>query len=246
MLAGVSVGYYTRIEQGQTHDASSAVLLAIARALQLDPQERDYLLALAAPAGSKVREYVEEAVSDAIAGLLDSLGNVAGMVLGRRLDVLAWTPLGHALIAPHLSFESAGDPATRPNWARMIFTDRHLREAFSDWEAKCWDVASFLRLQSGQHPQDGRLGSLIGELCLASNVFDDMWTSRRVKDEYTPACVLLHPVVGRVELLHVPLVAMNGSEQILATFFAAPGSPSEAAIARLAAASVPVRLDGGV
>jgi len=242
MLAGVSVGYYTRIEQGQTNDASSSVLLAIARALRLDPQERDYLLALAAPEGSKVREYAEEVVSDALTGLLASMGNVAGMVLGRRLDLLAWTPLGHALIAPHLPFDSAGDATSRPNWARMVFTDRHVSEAFSDWEAKCWDVASYLRVQSGEHPQDGRLGSLIGELCLTSKVFDDMWTSRRVKDEYTPACVLLHPVVGRVELLHVPLVAMNGSEQILATFFAAPGTPSEAAIARLAAGSSSERL----
>lgn len=234
MLAGVSVGYYTRIEQGQTNDASPAVLVAIARALQLDPQERDYLLALAAPEASKARDYVEEVVSDALRALLDSLGSVAGIVLGRRLDLLAWSPLAHALIAPHLSFASVDDPTNRPNWARMLFTDRHFRQAFSDWEAKCWDVTSYLRVQSGDHPQDGRLGSLIGELSLASNVFDDMWTSRRVKDEYTPTCILLHPVIGRVELLHVPLVSMNGSEQILATFFAAPGTPSAAAIAQLA------------
>lgn len=234
MLAGVSVGYYTRIEQGQTNDASPAVLIAIARALRLDPQERDYLLALAAPEASKERDYVEEVVPDAVRALLGSLNSIAGMVLGRRLDVLAWSPLAHALIAPHLSFASVDDPTSRPNWARMLFTDRHYRTAFSDWEAKCWDVTSYLRVLSGDHPQDGRLGSLIAELSLGSNVFDDMWTSRRVKDEYTPTCILLHPVIGRVELLHVPLVAMNGSEQILATFFAAPGTPSAAAIARLA------------
>lgn len=246
MLAGVSVGYYTRIEQGQTNDASPSVLLAIARALRLDPQERDYLLALAAPEGSKVRDYAEEVVSPALTGLLDSLGDVAGMVLGRRLDVLAWSPLAHALIAPHLCLDSVDDPANRPNWARMVFTDPHLREAFSDWECKCWDVASYLRVQSGDHPQDGRLRSLINELCLTSTVFDDMWTSRRVKDEYVPACVLTHPVIGRVELLHVPLVAKNGTEQILATFFAAPGSPSAAAIAQLAAGLRPASLGAGV
>lgn len=117
----------------------------------------------------------------------------------------------------------------------MLFSDRHFRKAFSDWEATCWDVTSYLRVQSGDHPQDGRLGSLVAELSLGSTVFDDMWTSRRVKDEYTPTCILLHPVIGRVELLHVPLVTMNGSEQVLATFFAAPGTPSAAAIARLAA-----------
>lgn len=86
MLSGVSVGC-TRIEQGQTNNASPAVLLDIARALRLGPQQRAYLLALAAPEGTKVREYAQEEVSDALTGLLATLGDVAGMILGRRLDL---------------------------------------------------------------------------------------------------------------------------------------------------------------
>jgi transcriptional regulator with XRE-family HTH domain len=235
MLAGVSVGYYTRIEQGQPKDPSPEVLLAIANALRLVPSEREYLLALAAPQASKVREYEPEVVSDALAGLLMSLGDVAGVVLGRRLDLLAWTPLAHDLLAPHLLRESVADASSRPNWARLIFTDRQMRELFVDWEAKCWDVATYLRVRSGSHPQDSRLGSLISELCLSSNVFDEMWTSRRVKDGSTPDCVIKHPRLGRLELLHVPLSVVDASEQMLASFFARPGSHSAAAVARLAA-----------
>lgn len=235
MLAGVSAGYYTRIEQGQAADASPAVLLAIARALRMDPLERDHLLALAAPEASTVRDYVPEVVSDALIGLLRSMGEVAGVVMGRHLDLLAWTPLAHALIGSHLDFESVDDASVRPNWARMIFTDGHVRALLVDWAAKCWDVAGYLRVQAGKHPHDGRLGALVGELCLTSTAFDEMWTSRRVKDESTPECVVRHPTLGELELRHVPLLTADGSDQMVATFYAVPGTESAAVLADVVA-----------
>lgn len=230
LLAGVSVGYYTRIEPGQARSASPSVLIAIARALGLDDQERDYLLTLAGPDAAKVRRYVPEEASEVMLGLMRAMDDVASVLLGRRSDILAWTPLAHALIAPHLGLESVAEPSLRPNWARMIFTDPQVRGAFLDWESKCWDVASFLRVQAGNHPQDARLGSLIGELSLASTVFDEMWTAQRVRDESTHDCRMRHPAAGELDLVHVVLGAVDGSDQLLATFYARPGSPSVAAL----------------
>jgi hypothetical protein len=54
--------------------------------------------------------------------LLDALGDVPAVVLGRRSDVLAWNRLGHALFAGHVDVEAPRTPAQRPNMTRLVFS----------------------------------------------------------------------------------------------------------------------------
>jgi len=103
-LAGVSASYYSRLEQGQSTNASPEVLNAIARALRLDDAEQHHLYQLAGgtrrrPAG---RKPAPERPTPAVRQLLAALGDVPAVVLGRSSDVLAWTEVGHALFAGHL------------------------------------------------------------------------------------------------------------------------------------------------
>src|SRR5437879_3754203 len=92
LLAGVSASYYSRLEQGQSSNASPEVLDAIARALRLDDAERRHLFELATgsrrrPTG---RRPAPERVTPAVRQLIAALGDVPAVVLGRRSDVLAW------------------------------------------------------------------------------------------------------------------------------------------------------------
>lgn len=150
-LAGVSVSYYARLEQGQSRGASAEVLDAIARALLLDDHEREHLdrLAGAARHAPRLRRPRPEKLADETRDLLRAVDGVPAIVLGRRTDVLAWNTLGHALLAGHLDFLGPDAPARRLNMSRMLFLDPHCQELYADWKRKARAVVGNLRIAVG-------------------------------------------------------------------------------------------------
>ncbi|WP_246572324.1 helix-turn-helix domain-containing protein [Kineosporia corallincola] len=236
LLAGVSASYYTRLEQGQSRNASVEVLDAIAGALNLTGAERQHLGALAEGSRRRVRPRrppVEHA-DPALAALVEDLGDVPAVVLGRRNDVLAWNALGHALLAGHVERGTPDDPRARPNLLRMHFLDPHNRELYADWAAKAQAVVGNLRLTAGQHPDDPLLAELIGQLSMSSPEFSRLWGDHRVKPCPTADYELRHPLVGSLTVTQQSLRAVQAPEQILVTCTAARGSGSARALALLA------------
>ena len=239
-LAGVSASYYTRLEQGQSDNASPEVLDAIARALDLDESERLHLHSLA-EAGRRrtpVRRPAPERVTATTLELLAALGDVPALVLGRRSDVLAWNRLGHALFAGHLDVNGPDRPADRPNMAKMVFLDAHVREMYVHWPAKAKAVVGTLRLAVGQHPDDAALHALVGELTAKSEVFASLWADHRVKAFDVPVYDMRHPLVGPLTLTQQTLSpGGDGHRVVIAT--AQPGSASQSALRLLAQAVGP-------
>lgn len=235
-LAGISVAYYTRLEQGQSISASDSIIDSLARALQLGEDERAHLYALARPQPAKRRRLpaTERATVGAVQ-LLDAMREVPALVLGRRNDVLAWNRLGHALLAGHLDFDAPSRPADRPNLTRMLFLDPHMRELYRDWyEHAALNVAS-LRFISAQYPDDRLLAELIGELSVKSDGFAALWTRHRVVRCSSGIKRLHHPEVGDLDLRYEMLHLSDGDGHRLLVHTAARGSSSEAALRLLSA-----------
>lgn len=195
-LAGVSVAYYVRLEQGQAHNASDEVLLSMARALRLSQTETEHLLDLARPSPMKAppRTRPEHAHPLSLT-MLKSLGTQPAVLLGRRNEALAWTPTGHALLAPHLPFDTS-DPRTRPSLPRLLFLDPQVRDAHRDWEAEARTYVAYLRLVSGKYPDDTRLAELVGELCMKDSDFAALWATGHVKACTGGTKRFQHPLVG--------------------------------------------------
>ncbi|MFI6985493.1 helix-turn-helix transcriptional regulator [Embleya sp. NPDC050154] len=232
-LAGVSAGYYTRLEQGQSPNASDAVLDAIARVLRLDDVERSHLYTLARPAAKPRRRAVRpEQVRPTVGVMIDAFAQVPALVMGRFLDVLAWNPMAHALIAGHVDFTAPTRPADRPNIARLLFLDPHARELYGDWTRKARSTVADLRLISGRYPGDPRLAALVGELTLSSSEFAKLWAAHTVGDCGTNTRDYHHPVVGTMQLT-IEFMALPDEGQRVAVFTAAPDSPSAAALSLL-------------
>ncbi|MFE6131116.1 helix-turn-helix transcriptional regulator [Streptomyces sp. NPDC056437] len=234
-LAGVSAGYYTRLEQGQSPNASDAVLDAVARVLQLDEAERAHLHSLARPKPTSRRRPRPEQLRPGAQILIDSFGSVPALVLGRYSDVLSWNRAAHALIAGHLPFDAPSQPRQRPNICRLVFLDEHTRELYADWRAKARDTVADLRLTAGRYPDDPVLTELVGELTVKSTEFASLWAAHPVHP-----CVpkhtrdFCHPLVGSMALYNELLELSLADGQRLAVFTAEPGSASAAALQLLA------------
>jgi transcriptional regulator with XRE-family HTH domain len=201
-LAGVSVGYYTRLEQDQAGTASSQVLDALARVLCLDAAETTHLRNLAhRPAVPRLVRPAPETPAPRVVTLLRSLGeSVPAIVLGRRGDVLAWNHTGHALVAEHLDHHAPGDPDTRPSIPRMFFLDPLHRDLYRNWEQLARIHVAYLRLTAGRYPDDARLAELLGGLTMHSSEFATMWATGDVADCTTGPMDLQHPTVGRLNV----------------------------------------------
>jgi transcriptional regulator with XRE-family HTH domain len=199
-LAGVSVTYYTRLEQGHSRRASDEVLLALARALQLSVTETEHLLDLArtprTPAVSAAAG--PETVSPNARTLLSLIAERPAVVLGRRNDVLAWNRLGHALIAPHLRADAPDHPDIRPSLPRLLFLDPQARALYRDWDQEAADYVAYLRLISGKYPDDETLTRMIGELCVRDDAFAALWASGRVGECVAGTKRMIHPHTGEI------------------------------------------------
>lgn len=232
-LAGVSMTYLTRLEQGQSQNASDAVIEALARALRLDPDEHAHLVALARPRPTKRRRAVRpEAPKPGATQLLHAMAGVPAVLLGRFNDVLAWNRAGHLLLAGHLDAD-APRQAVRPNQLRMLFLDEHTRDLHADWRHEAGTAVASLRFVAAQFPDDRRLAELVGELSLNSAEFASLWAGHSVKLCTSGSKRLRHPEVGELtlgyEVLHLP----EGDGQRILTHTAEPGSASASALALL-------------
>ncbi|MEV6931701.1 helix-turn-helix transcriptional regulator [Dactylosporangium sp. NPDC051485] len=230
-LAGVSVSYYIRLEQGQSQNASDEVLAALARALRLSDLERRHLFTLARPAAAAVPPAPEvEHARPGVRQLLAAMTDVPAVVLGRCGDVLAWNRIGHAFLAGHVDPDRADRPAERPNKARMLFLDAHMRELYVDWSSKTRECVAYLRMLAARHADDPKLAELVGDLCVRSQRFAELWADHAIDECVAAVREFRHPVVGRMTLTQEVLHPDTASDQIFLTFTAEPGSPSAAAL----------------
>ena len=226
LLAGISPDYYARLEQGRARNVSDQVVDALAKALRLDDIEREHLRRLTRPAGkpgSRAR-----LVSAEIRSMITALHPVPALVHNSMLDVLAVNEMAGTLLEglPNL-------PPRQRNLARWVFLSPESRRTFPDWEATARDVASTLRTAATQ-TQDDAVHALIGELTVGSPEFVSYWTEHRLGRPGAFSKRFHHEVVGEFELRYQSLIIPQETDQYVALYTPAPGSPSAEKLALLA------------
>ncbi len=231
-LAGVSVDYYSRLEQGRHLNVSDEVLDAVARALRLDEVERSYLFQIARKNTRRARRRPApvQRVRPGIRRVLETLDDVTpAFVFGRRMDMLAANRLARALIG---DFEAL--PTRERNLLRFTFLDESARELYTDWEEVARDNVAILRLDAGRHPDDPLLTELVGELAVKSEEFRRWWADHNVRERTHGIKRYHHPLVGDLTVNYESVAVLGDPDQTLCIYTAEPGSPSETALRLLA------------
>jgi transcriptional regulator with XRE-family HTH domain len=228
-LADVSTDYYTRLEQGRNIHPSRAVLDSVARALSLDPGEQTHMIDLLENCAKSQRSAIPaQGVRPALGQLLDAVGNVPALVLGRRTDVLAGNRLAFLLLT-----EFPAMPVEERNLTRWLILDPLARELFRDWKTVAAEAVGTLRVDIGRHPNDAQANQLVGELAVRNEQFRQWWAGHRVATGSAGTVRLHHPVVGDLELNFENLALPDDPDQVLRMFSAKPGSPSADSLALL-------------
>ncbi|GAA4739210.1 helix-turn-helix transcriptional regulator [Modestobacter marinus] len=238
MLAGVSATYYARLEQGLSANASEAVLDALARALELDADERAHLLTLARTPARRRSRPRPDTIRSGMLRLIESMPDTPAVVLGRRSEVLGWNALGHRLVAGHLPFASPHRPAERPNMTRLLFLDAHTRELYQRWDDEAQRAVSSLRVLAGRSPDDDELTQLVGELTVQSPEFARLWARHPVAVCVSGTKQLRHPEVGDLAVAFEVLTPPDDPGSRVLFYSAEPATPSAAALDLLRCGSV--------
>lgn len=224
-LAGVSEGYYVRLEQGRAPHPSASVLGALAGALRLSREEREHLFALGGDALPGPEPGPPAASARRMLELLAP--PTAAYVINGRSDVLAWNDTAAAL------FEHLAGGARRPNNVRYVFTHPQAKRLFADWPQIAADSVAHLRAASGHRPEDASLAELVAELSEASAEFRRLWAARELRPKVDGRKELRHPLAGRMTLEYTVLASPTDSGQRLVAYTAAQGSASHDALLHL-------------
>nr|WP_280922791.1 helix-turn-helix domain-containing protein [Streptomyces sp. MZ04] len=211
--------YYTRLEQGRMQP-SAAVLQTLVRVLHLQDDQRDYVFELAGRTGTRTRGKARQKVQPQLRRLL-ALTATPAIVLGRRMDVLAWNALGAALVT-----DFSEVPEKERNYVRLMFTDPALRKLYPEWEKVARTAVAQLRREAAKYPQDPRLVSLVGELSVRDEDFRTWWAGHEVASLSVGTKTLNHPLVGELTLDWDTLTASTDPDQQLVVWTAEPGTPS--------------------
>lgn len=233
LLAGISIDYVVRIEQGRSSQPSTQVLTSLARALRLNPDERDQLFHLAGtppPAPGTIDLHVRPSVLR----LIDRFADLPTIVLSAKSDVLAWNSMSAAL---------HGDWSALSPDRRNLYRQRFLPSSTGCLRCQVVQLPDeragadahmvmALRAAAARYPADPELQRLLSELREGSDEFARLWEEGRASIWRSHRKTFDHPELGRLTLdcdaLHVP-----DADQTVVVYSAAPQTAEHEQLALL-------------
>jgi transcriptional regulator with XRE-family HTH domain len=221
-LAGVSVTWYTWLEQGRDIKVSEHVLEQIAATLRMSSDERDYLFSLVQHRPPPARPS-EVQVSGTIQRMIAAL-SVPALVMTERWDVLAWNDLVSAI------FRDYGElsPENR-NLLRILILNQEYQLEADEYAAMAHRVVPKFRMDFSQSANTEAFSELIDELLEASEVFRELWQSPELTSKSEGINAVRHPSYGGITFEHSSYVP-EGSPTLRVVIFAPHDEESAAKV----------------
>jgi transcriptional regulator with XRE-family HTH domain len=199
-LAGVTVSWLAKLEQGQAHAVSADVLASLARALHLSDAERTHLFALA---GYRVPGTdVSAQVTTALQTLLDELEPNPAYLLDRCWNIVGWNDAEARLFPKLTTYDE-------PNLLELVFLDDDLGRLMADHEEELVRLVAQFRLHRTDWPDDPAIEAVVARLKAASPTFAELWEANDVSPFATMRRVFDRPDIGRVAYDHHRLAVLD-------------------------------------
>jgi transcriptional regulator with XRE-family HTH domain len=226
-LAGLSVDYMVRLEQGRSSAPSVQVLTSLARALRLNDAERNHLFVLAGqvePAPGRISAYIPPGVQR----LVDQLEGAPLSVCDAAWTMISWNPLWAALIGDpsqlrgrHRNivwrhFSAPAADGTLAGFGRVVQTPEQAEHFMHA-------MVTDLRATSTRYPKDPDLHALIDELRAGSEQFARLWDEPVIAFHGSERKTVNHPELGAITL-DCDVLTVPGSDLRIVVYTAAAGS----------------------
>jgi transcriptional regulator with XRE-family HTH domain len=218
-LAGISVDYVVRLEQGRGPHPSPSVLGSLARALRMNDNARAELFALAdvrLPSAG----HVDVLVRASVHRLVDRLGDLPVMVISAKGDILAWNALAAALVGDWSRFPVR---ERNINWQRFLGAEGRVSQSPEERARTEAQSVSSLRAAQMLHPDDPDLARLVADLRAGSERFEELWHEAPAAPWLSHVKTVDHPDVGSI-VLDCESLTIPDSGQTVVVYSAEPGT----------------------
>lgn len=212
ILAGVSVSWYTWLEQGREIKPSADALQRIAKVLKLNRIESSHLFALS-PREEPVARQANTGVSEGLERLVRAIDPIPAYVRNTRLDILAWNDAIADLFIDYGSLK----PHER-NTLRLLFLYQPYRTLILDWEQMSRGMISVFRASRAHAQNKAPFDALIKELSENSAEFHEWWQDTEVMGMSEGSKRLMHPTSGHIEFTYVALTPEGRPDLSLVTY----------------------------
>ncbi|MBX5488169.1 MAG: helix-turn-helix domain-containing protein [Mycolicibacterium hassiacum] len=228
LLAGLSVDYLTRLEQGRERSPSVQVVEALASALRLGDDGRRHLHRLA---GHVPRDDVAvvDRVDPALLELMAAWPDNPAIVYNIAYDVLASNRIADALFH---------DWTHSRNLMHVVFTDPAARTFYLDWEKVAANAVAGFRLNHGRSPNHPRIQQVLSELLAAGGEFTRLWERHDARGKSLETKRFYHHQVGELTLSMQTFDVRSAPGQELVVYHAAPDSTDAHALKLLGSLAV--------
>ncbi len=219
-LSGVSLTWYTWLEQGRDIGVSRQVLEALSQTLRLTPAERRHLFTLADTAiPAELPQRL--GVNPTLRSLVKTLDPNPAHVVDDCWDVLAANRAYASLVGGLSDL-----PAEERNSIWLLFSRPEMQSLLVDWQREVRDILGQFRISVGKHPDDPRTTALIETLTRTSAAFRGLWEKHPVHAFRPTTKRFSHPRAGRLDLNYTKLDVAEAPGQHLVVFM--PASDADA------------------
>jgi transcriptional regulator with XRE-family HTH domain len=222
-LSGVSVTWYTWLEQGRDISPSRQVLEAISRALHLSSTGLGYVLSMGGYASAAPAGPAADTAPPHIQRLLDALDPNPSFALFPDWGVAGWNK-AYAALYPNI----ANVPAADRNLLWLVFTDPYVRDLLPDWETTSKRFLAEFRAETGQRLGDPDIQYQVERLKEASPEFKQGWDLYDILGFESRERLFHHPAVGVLQLEHHQVSPSDRPDLHIVVYTPAPGSDAGA------------------
>ncbi|WP_274654732.1 helix-turn-helix transcriptional regulator [Paenibacillus humicola] len=232
-LAGVSATWYTWLEQGRDINVSAQVLDAIAGALRLTKDERDYMAALALGNGQGIGADPAAAedgpeIAPSLRRVLRELRSCPTILSDRRCHIVGWNRA-----AAHVFVDFDRIPFAERNLIRLLFTRKELRSLAVNWEHFVEGFLAIFRTYYGQYVGDEWYDRFIREMSGLHPEFQTLWQRSRVSRAPEVTVEFRHSRAGKM-LFELTSFQVHGSTDLRCSVYSpVEGSGTESKLIRL-------------